>query len=341
MARLRRVNPNGPGLHRIRCGNGFRYVDAGGSPVTDEAVLARIEALVLPPAWEDVWICRTSTGHIQATGMDAAGRRQYRYHDDWRVTRDLAKHERILDFAALLPRLRERVCADLSLDGMPREKVLSCAVRLLDLGFFRVGSEQYRSSFGLATLRKEHVSVSRTGVVTFDYVAKGGLHRVQSVAEPEVCAVVSTLRRRRNGGEELLAYREGNSWVDVRSSDINDHLRELTGFECSAKDFRTWNATVLAAVGLAMQHDATTVAARRRAVSRVMQEVAHYLGNTPAVCRSSYVDPRVIDLFESGTTIRPDLQRFGDDASPGAPATQGRVEAAVLRLLRATESAAA
>jgi DNA topoisomerase IB len=341
MPRLRRVNPNGPGLHRIRCGRGFRYVDAAGSPVTDESVLARIEALVLPPAWEDVWICRTSTGHIQATGMDAAGRRQYRYHDHWRATRDMAKHERVLDFAALLPRLREQVCADLLAEGLGRQKVLSCAVRLLDLGFFRVGSEQYRSSFGLATIRKEHVTVSRDGMVTFDYLAKSGQHRVQSVAEPEVCAVLSALKRRRTGGAELLAYQEEGRWVDVRSGDINAHLQQLTGFDCSAKDFRTWNATVLAAVGLAMQQDTGTLTARRRAVSRVMQEVAHYLGNTPAVCRASYVDPRVIDLFESGTTIRPDLQRLGEDIAPGTPATQGRVEEAVLRLLRASQTLAA
>jgi DNA topoisomerase IB len=338
--RLRRVNPNGPGLHRVRRGKGFRYTDAGGNPVTDLAVLDRIAALVIPPAWEDVWICRTSNGHIQATGVDAAGRRQYRYHDHWRLTRDLAKHERILDFAAQLPRLRGTVCEDLQLEDMPRERVLSCAVRLLDLGFFRVGSEQYRNSFGLATIRKEHVTVSRQGVVTFDYVAKHGIHRVQSFAEPEVCAIVSELRRRRTGPEELLAYKENGAWRPVRSHDINAHLRQLSGGDYTAKDFRTWSATVLAEVGLSMSQETSTATARKRAVSRVMQEVAHYLGNTPAVCRSSYVDPRVIDLFDSGITIRPDLQRFGEDAPPGAPATQGRVEAAVLRLLRAEAPAA-
>jgi DNA topoisomerase IB len=335
--RLRRVNPNGPGLHRVRHGKGFRYVDAAGRPATPEQ-LDRIKALVIPPAWEDVWICPTGNGHIQATGVDAAGRRQYRYHDQWRLTRDLAKHERILDFGALLPRLRDTVAADLQLDGLPREKVLSCAVRLLDLGFFRVGSEQYRTSFGLATIRKDHVTVSRGGVVTFDYTAKSGQHRVQSVAEPEVCAIVSELRRRRSGPEQLLAYRDGRAWRPVRSHDINAHLRDLTGGDYTAKDFRTWSATVLAEVGLAVSQDTATATARRRAVSRVMQEVAHYLGNTPAVCRSSYVDPRVVDLFESGVTIRPDLQRLGEDALPGAPATQGRVEAAVLRLLRASEA---
>jgi DNA topoisomerase-1 len=341
MPRLRRVNPNGPGFHRVRHGTGFRVVDDGGNAVTDEAQLARIEALVLPPAWVDVWICRTANGHIQATGVDAAGRRQYRYHDHWRTTRDLAKHERILDFGAQLPQLRERVCGDLHEDGLGRTKVLSCAIRLLDLGFFRVGSEQYRTSFGLATIRKEHVTVSRQGVVTFDYIAKSGKHRVQSVAEPEVCAVVSALKRRRSGGEKLLAFQDRGRWVDLRSSDINGHLRDLCDGDVTAKDFRTWNATVLAAVGLAMQQETTSMTARRRAVSRVMQEVSHYLGNTPAVCRASYVDPRVIDLFEAGTTIRPDLLRLGEGAAPGTPATQGSVEAAVLRLLRSSEAVAA
>ncbi|MCU1595197.1 MAG: topoisomerase [Frankiales bacterium] len=290
---------------------------------------------MLPPAWNDVWICRIGNGHIQATGIDAAGRRQYRYHDQWRLTRDLAKHERVLDFGAVLPSLRQRVAEDLRADALSRERVLSCAVRLLDLGFFRIGSEQYKDSFGLATLRKEHVSVSTDDVVTFDYIAKSGKHRVQSIAEPEVCEVVRALRRRRGGADTLLAYRDRSQWVPVRSSDINAHLRELTGGDFTAKDFRTWSATVLAAVGLAVSQDTASVTARKRAVSRVMTEVAHYLGNTPAVCRSSYVDPRVVDLFESGVTIKTDLQKLGEDVTPGQPATQGRVEAAVLRLLRA------
>ena len=335
------MNPNGPGLHRVRRGRGFSYVDDNGNAVRDEAVLARIDALVIPPAWQDVWICRSPHGHIQATGVDAAGRRQYRYHDAWRATRDMAKHERILDFAGHLPAVRRKVCEDLTRPELDRQRVLSCAVRLLDLGFFRVGSEQYRTSFGLATIRKEHVTVSRSGLVTFDYTAKHGIRRVQSIAEPEVCAVISSLKRRKSGGEELLAYRDGPRWVDVRSNDINAHLQALTGFTCSAKDFRTWNATVLAAVGLAVQQEVTSVTARRRAVARVLHEVAHYLGNTPTVCRSSYIDPRVLDLFDSGVTIRPDLQRLGEGALPGTPATQGRVEAAVLRLLRAEAPALA
>ena len=335
--RLRRVSPTSPGLHRVRRGRGFAYVDAAGRVVSDEATRARIDALVLPPAWEDVWICPVASGHIQATGVDAAGRRQYRYHDHWRVARDLEKHERVLDFGAILPAVRARVCDDLAGDGLTRQRVLSCAVRLLDLGFFRIGSEQYATqnqTFGLATMRKEHVTVSK-GVVTFDYVAKSGKQRVQSLVEPEVGDVVAALKRRRGGGDELLAYRDGDRWVDVKSADINAHLRELSGGDFSAKDFRTWSATVLAAVGLAVSTDVTSVTARKQAVTRVVKEVAHYLGNTPAVCRSSYIDPRIIDLYDNGTTIAKDLKLLGDGTTYGQPATQGAVEGAVLRLLRA------
>ncbi|MGZ6793753.1 MAG: DNA topoisomerase IB [Mycobacteriales bacterium] len=338
MPRLRRVSPTSPGLRRIRCGRGFRYVDAAGARVTDEATLARIEALVLPPAWEDVWICPVASGHLQATGLDSAGRRQYRYHDQWRLARDLAKHERVLDVAERLPALRVQVARDLASDGLNRERVLSCAVRLLDLGFFRIGSEQYASrnqTYGLATMRKEHVTVTGD-TVTFDYTAKSGKHRVQSLVEPEVAEVVRALKRRRGGGEELLAYRDGRSWVDVRSTDVNAHLRALAGGDVTAKDFRTWSATVLAAVGLAVSTDAaTSPTARKRAVTRVVAEVAHYLGNTPAVCRASYIDPRVIDLYDQGVTVRPQLRLLGEGTSYGHPATQGRVEAAVLALLRA------
>ncbi len=353
MPRLTRVSCSAPGLQRVRAKKGFSYVDAGGNPVTDEATLARIEALVLPPAWEDVWICPVAAGHIQATGLDARGRRQYRYHDQWRVMRDLAKHERILDFAVALPAAREQIQRDLHEKDMTRRRVLSCAVRLLDLGFFRVGSEQYaeeNGTFGLATIRKEHVTVSRGGVITFDYTAKSGKHRVQQVADPDVCAVVTAMKRRRQGGEELLAWWEGpagrqNSksghWADVKSHDINDHLRELLGGDYTAKDFRTWNATVLTAVGLAVSVDAApTPTARKRAVTRVVKEVAGYLGNTPAVCRSSYIDPRIIDLYENGVTVARDLEELGQDGVFGQPATQGALEAAVLRLLREPEEQA-
>ncbi|MDT7544597.1 MAG: topoisomerase, partial [Actinomycetota bacterium] len=177
--RLRRVSCSGPGLARRRRGKGFVYVDSGGQPVTDPATLDRIRALVIPPAWNDVWICPVSSGHIQATGVDARGRRQYRYHDVWRLQRDLAKHDRILDFAARLPAARERIRADLQGEEVTRNRVLACAVRLLDLGFFRIGGEQYaeeNQTYGLATMRKEHVHVARDGTLTFDYTAKSGKH---------------------------------------------------------------------------------------------------------------------------------------------------------------------
>jgi DNA topoisomerase IB len=337
--RLRRVSCSGPGIHRVRSDTGFRYVDAAGRPVDDEATLARITALVLPPAWEDVWICAVPNGHIQATGVDAKGRRQYRYHDAWRVQRDLAKHDRILDFAERLPSARERMRADLRTSGLTRTRVLSCAVRLLDLGFFRIGGEQYaseNSSYGLATLRKEHVKVNRLGEIELEFTGKSGKLWQRSLAEPEVCAVVRALKRRRGGGEELLAYRHPSSgaWVDVKSTDINSYLRDVTGGEDSAKDFRTWSATVLAAVGLAVSTHAESPTARKRAVTRVVKEVADKLGNTPVVCRSSYIDPRILDLYENGVTIAPELEALGEEASYGSPAFQGAIEAAVLALLR-------
>ena len=344
MPRLRHVSCSAPGLTRRRRGKGFEYVDAAGRRVDDPATLERIRALVIPPAWEDVWICPVASGHIQATGLDARGRRQYRYHDAWRVQRDLAKHDRILDFAARLPAAREVIRADLQSAELTRERVLACAVRLLDLGFFRIGGEQYAAeneTYGLATMRKEHVHVSRDGTLTFDYTAKSGKHLHKSLAEPEVGAVIAALKRRRGGGDELLAWRDGTTWVDVKSGDINSYLRTATGGDDTAKDFRTWSATVLAAIGLAVSTEvAASPTARKRAVTRGVKEVSEQLGNTPAVCRSSYIDPRIIDLYDSGITIRDDLEQLGEEASYGEPAFQGPIEAAVLTLLRDTPESA-
>ena len=339
MAALRRVSCSGPGLTRRRSGKGFVYLDAAGERVTDPATLDRVRALVIPPAWNDVWICSTASGHIQATGMDARGRRQYRYHDAWRIQQDLAKHDRILNFAARLPAARERMRTDLQQSGLTRERVLACAVRLLDLGFFRIGGEQYAAqneTYGLATMRKEHVHVRPDNSLTFDYTAKSGKHLHKSLTEPEVGAVIGALKRRRGGGQEVLAYRSGATWVDVKSGDINAYLRDVTGGDDSAKDFRTWSATVLAAIGLSVSTEASTELARRRAVTRVVKEVSDQLGNTPAVCRASYIDPRIIDLYDSGITIRDELEQLGQDASYGEPAFQGAIETAVLRLLRDT-----
>jgi DNA topoisomerase IB len=330
----------------VRRGRGFSYVDEDGRPVKDPDVLQRIKALAIPPAWNDVWICSAPNGHIQAIGTDAAGRRQYRYHDQWRVQRDAAKHDRVLEFAARLTDAREDSAAHLSLDGMPRERALATAFHLLDIGFFRIGGEEYaekNETFGLATIRRDHVTVSRDGVITFDFVAKHNKQTVRTIAQPEVCEAVRVLKRRRGGGDELLAYRGPKGWVDIKSTDINEYLRELLGpdIEASAKDFRTWHATVLMAVGLAVSTSApTSTTARRRAVNRALGEVAHYLGNTPAICRSSYVDPRVIDYYDGGVTIAAALGKLGADLDIGQPATRGAAETAVLQMLRGGASSA-
>ena len=324
MPRLRRVDAAAPGLARRRAGRGFAYFDEAGRRVTDSDVVDRIRALAIPPAWTDVWICPYADGHIQAMGTDAAGRRQYRYHDAWRTRRDAQKFDHMLRFARVLPRLRKRIAADLtSTDELTYERVLACAARLLDLGFFRIGTEGYaetNQTYGLATMRKEHVRVSGDKV-RFDYVAKSGKRRLQSVVDPEVAAVVRALKRRRGGGQELLAYRRDGAWYDVRSADVNAYLKAVTGEEITAKDFRTWNATVLAAVALAVSEEARSEAARKRAIARAMCEVSHYLGNTPAVCRASYVDPRVVECFREGRTVARAVVGGRD------------VEAAVLNLL--------
>jgi DNA topoisomerase I len=334
-SRLRRSNPDGPGIRRSRRGRGFAYRHPDGRPV-GAADRDRIAALVIPPAWRDVWISPWPNGHIQAVGTDAAGRRQYLYHQRWRAGRDREKHERVLGLAECLPELRGRLAEELAGRGLTRQRVLACAVRLLDLGFFRVGGEEYardNGTFGLATIRREHVCVQR-GRVIFEYLAKGNLERVQSIADPPVRAVVSALLRRRDGSPELLAWWNAaeRCWCDVRSEHVNGYVREMTGGQYSAKDFRTWHATVLMAVSLAVSAGATGSArARARAVAQGYREVAHYLGNTPAVARSSYVDPRVVDLYHDGVTVAGALDRLG--AGDG-PATHGAVEDAVLAMLR-------
>jgi DNA topoisomerase IB len=331
MTELRQSDPAERGIRRRRRGRGFSYHHPGGRPVRDRRTLARIRALALPPAWTDVWICRSADGHIQAVGTDSAGRRQYRYHDVWRVEQDRIKFDRVLEMADRLPKFRDRVAEHLEQRGLTRERVLAAAARMLDIGFFRVGGESYES-FGLATLRTEHVTCT-AGRVTCAYPAKGGKHREMGIIDADVCEVVTALHR---GGEdgELLRYQDGSRWVDVRSDDINAYLREAFECEVSAKDFRTWHATVLAAVGLAVSTRARSRTGRRRAVSRVMTEVARYLGNTPAVARASYVDPRVVEAYEKGRTIARALTELGAEADFGQLATHGGVERAVISLLR-------
>jgi len=339
VARLRRVDCSLSGITRRRRGRGFEYLEEG-RPVKDPEVLERIRALAVPPAWKDVWICPYPMGHIQATGTDAAGRKQYRYHDRWRERRDREKFDSMVEFARSLPLLRERVARDLARGDMSRERVLGGAVRLLDRGFFRIGSEGYaeqNETYGLATIRKDHVRVHE-GAVLFDYDAKGGKRRVQQLADADVLVLIEALKRRRGGGPELLAYKRGSHWTDVKSADINEYLKEATQGDFSAKDFRTWNATVLAAVALAVSGEAAGLSktARKRAVKRAVDEVAHYLGNTPAVCRASYIDPRVFDRYDGGLTIGGVLPELVQE--PGDwPSLHHSVEQAVLDLIAGEE----
>jgi DNA topoisomerase-1 len=305
--RLRRADCAGPGIRRVRRGRGFSFEDESGETIADEETLERIRQLAIPPAWKDVWICPDPLGHIQATGYDEAGRKQYLYHERWQQRQAERKFELVREFAAKLPKLRRAVTADLRRQGMPRERALACAVRLLDLGFFRVGSEVYaeeNESFGLATVRREHVTIKRSEVV-FDFPAKSGQRRVQSIRDAAARRAIEAMHRRRSGPEDLLAYRAGGEWVDVRSDEINEYIHEKIGDEFTAKDFRTWHGTVLGAVALAGEQPPRSEAAAKRAISYAVNQVSDALGNTPAVCRASYIDPRVLDRYRDGATIKP------------------------------------
>ena len=331
MPRLRRSDPHRPGYTRRRAGRGWTYLDTDGQRIADPATVGRIRALVIPPAWREVWICPYPNGHIQAVGTDAAGRRQYRYHDAWREHRDRRKHLRVLQVGERLPAMRRRWARDLRRDGLDRQRVLAAAARLLDLGLFRVGGEEYaeeHDTYGLATLRREHVTVRR-GRLVFDYPAKGGLRRQEVVSERRVAEVVTALRRRRDDANpELFAYRAGDSWNDVKSATVNEYLREVSGLDMSAKDFRTWHATVLMAAVLAREPVPAGRRGRDRAVRSGYVEVSEALGNTPAVCKASYVDPRVVDLYHDGTVVALPPARRSDDAMRTA------LEREVLDLLR-------
>jgi DNA topoisomerase-1 len=319
-------------------------VEEGGERITDPDILDRVRALAIPPAWEDVWICADPLGHIQATGVDARERKQYRYHDRWRERRDRQKFDEMVSFARALPKLREQVERDLRKRRISRERVLACAVRLLDRGFFRIGSEDYaeeNETYGIATMRKRHVTITGDRIV-FDYEAKGGKRRVQVVGDRAISGLVKALRQRRGGGHELLAYRNGREWRDIRSPEINDYIKGVIGDQHSAKDFRTWNATVLAAVVLAAsarERDMSTKGGRNRAKRDAVKQVSRYLGNTPAVCRASYIDPRVFDRFDGGLSVGGVFERLPEDPADW-PEIQRPIEKAVLDLIDRRESPA-
>ncbi len=305
MARLRTVKPTMRGWTRRRTGKGFAYLDADGRRLGAEDV-ARIKALAIPPAWQDVWICPVPNGHIQAVGTDDAGRRQYLYHPDWRAKRDKLKFDRVLGAAARLPKARKQIAADLHSRGMPLARATAAAVRLLDLGYFRIGSDAYadaNGSFGLTTLERRHVKRGK-GVVAFTFVGKSGVRHTIEIDDADVIKALDRMLARTGRSRRVLAYQDRREWVDLDAAAVNAYLEQLLGGELTAKDFRTWHATVIAASALAASEEpGDTPASRRRAIKAAVEEVAGYLGNTPTIARNSYIDPRVIDLYEGGRVV--------------------------------------
>ena len=328
MPRLRTVSSSDPGWTRRRCGKGFSYVDEQGNRLSDEDV-ARVRSLVIPPAWQDVWICPHPRGHLQAVGTDAAGRRQYLYHPDWRVKRDAEKFDRVLELGRRLPRVRRQLVE--ALGGQPTEHdtVVAAAIRLIDLGCFRIGTDEYleeNGSYGLTTLEVRHVRQS-PDCLTFAYTAKSGVDQEVCVSDPDVRRVIDAVSRTRKGSARLLCAKELGRWRPVTPEELNERIRGLTRLDVTAKDFRTWHATVLAAELLASTDRAGSATRRKRQVKAMYDGVAEMLGNTTAVARASYVDPRVVDKFEDGRTIA--LPRRTSDPRR----RQDRLDRAVVDLL--------
>lgn len=328
MVRLRRVSASMPGWSRVRHGRGFRYLDESGTAL-ETVDIERCKRLVIPPAWTDVWICPIENGHLQAVGTDDAGRRQYLYHPDWRTRRDAEKFLHMEQFARSL--IRHRLTTRRDLGGEPDLTTVSAAAfSLLDLGMFRIGSDRYteeNDSYGLTTIEKDHVTRNGRGL-TFTYPAKSGQEVEVTVRDDRVGAVLDTLLRRRGGGDRLLAYKSGRRWRDLDADDVNEYVKDRLGEDFTAKDFRTWRGTVIAAHALAAS-DASSKTARKRSVAAAMREVGDHLGNTATVARGSYVDPRVVDLFNDGITVAGGHRNI----APGAPVSR-TLERQVLRLLK-------
>ncbi len=346
-AGLRYVSDDGPGIRRVASGKRFRYHDDAGKAVTDGPTLGRIKRLAIPPAWSDVWICPRENGHIQATGRDARGRKQYRYHSEWRAVRDASKYERTLAFAEALPRIRRRIAQDLKQPGLGRDKVLATMVRLLETTLIRVGNDEYakaNGSFGLSTLRDKHVQI-RQNTLRFSFKGKSGKYHEIELRDPRLAKIVRGTQDL--PGQELFQYvDEQGETRDVTSDDVNTYLRQIAGAEFSAKDFRTWAGTVLAAIALA-QFDAfeTKKQAKKNLVAAI-EGVSQRLGNTPAVCRKCYIHPSVVDSYLEGNRIEALRSAAGLGWTAGGPpavretppfgiAALSPCEKAVLSFLRA------
>jgi len=305
MPRLRRSNLQAPGLGRVRHGRGYSIRDARGKKVDDQEIRDRVDTLAIPPAWTDVWIAPYANSHIQATGVDEAGRRQYIYHSYWREKKDKAKFDRALLLAESLPNARRAVTTDLRSEGMTRTRVLAGAFRMLDTGSLRVGSERYtetNGSHGLSTLLCAHARVSGT-TVTLKFPAKSRQQWSSEITDVDLAALLAALKRR-GPTARLLAYKDdAGTWHPISAEEINEYLREKTGGEFSAKDFRTLRGTVAAAVSLAKRGPAKSSTARSRALAQAMRDAAGTLGNTPSIAKKSYVDPRVVAKYRHGHTI--------------------------------------
>jgi DNA topoisomerase I len=298
---LVRSDPRAPGITRVRTGDGFGYRGPSGAKVAEPETLRRIAQLAIPPAWKDVWIAPDPLGHIQATGVDSRGRTQYRYHQLWREQRDTQKFAHMLRFAGALPALRTATGHDLKRRGMSRERVIAGAVRLIDLGLFRIGGERYAEldhHYGATTLEKRHVTVTRDGLL-FDYIAKEGKHRAITVRDEAVLPTVRQLARSNNGLDPLFCWEDAGSWHVLHSHDVSSYIASHAGGHFTAKEFRTWNATVLMALALANAAPSQTERGRSRLIAAGVRDVAAWLGDTPTVARKSYIDPALISRYES------------------------------------------
>ena len=323
-----------PGIRRRRHGRGFSYIDPEGRVIRERAMIRRFKSLVIPPAWTDVWICATSNGHLQATGRDARGRKQYRYHDRWRHVRDEAKFERLSDFGRALTPIRKGVQRDLERDGLPRERVLATVVRLMDTVYARIGNLSYakeNKSFGLTTLRDRHVEI-KGSAVRFNFTGKGGKEHEFGVDDPRLARIVK--RCRDLPGYDLFQYvEEDGTRHTIGSGDVNDYLRELSGGEFTAKYFRTWAGTLVAAKTLASRPPPKSERAGKRQVTKAVEAVAVSLGNTAAIARKSYIDPLVIESYLGGT-LSQEWERPLPKRPPRYAAKLRSDELRLLRLLR-------
>jgi DNA topoisomerase-1 len=333
-AGLRYVSDEKPGITRKKAGKGITYVGPDGKRVKDEETLARIKALAIPPAWTEVWISPSERGHIQATGRDDKGRKQYRYHEKWHEVRDETKFNRMVAFGKALPGIRKRVEQNLSLRGMPRERVLATVVRLLETTLIRVGNEEYareNKSFGLTTMRNRHVEVDGSEV-RFHFKGKSGKTHDVSVKDRRVAAIVK--RSQDLPGQDLFEYVDDEGELQtVDSADVNEYLREISGEDFTAKDFRTWAGTVLASVALQEMEKVDSEAGAKKNVVQAVERVARRLGNTPAVCRKCYVHPAVIESYLDGSLLENVKERARDELARDL-GTLPPEEAAVLALLQ-------